>query len=377
MVDQGWKALGMACDVSDEEQVAATVDATVEAFGWIDMAFNNAGIINPVSDAADEPLEMFERIQGVNLRGVWACMKHELRYMREQGSGAIVNNSSLGGLVGLPQRGAYHASKHGVLGLTKCAALEYAPRGVRINAICPGTIHTPMVQSMFDDGDLTLDLAIAAEPIARLGTGEEIAGAVLWLCSPGAGFVVGVALPVDGGSSLSDSLRDAHGTWSRELGRRSNMPNAVIVDVVRSPMGKGRSSGSLADVHPVELLTQVLEALIDRTGIDPGSVDDVIIGCVGQVGEQAAAPGRQAWLAAGYPISVPSTTIERRCGSGQQALDFAVQGVVAGAYDIVIAGGLESMSHIPIMSHRLGGTSKVLGCEAASPISCHKACPPN
>ena len=132
------------------------------------------------------------------------------------------------------------------------------------------------------------------------------------------------------------------------------MPNAVIVDVVRSPMGKGRSSGSLADVHPVELLTQVLEALIDRTGIDPGSVDDVIIGCVGQVGEQAAAPGRQAWLAAGYPISVPSTTIERRCGSGQQALDFAVQGVVAGAYDIVIAGGLESMSHIPIMSHRLG-----------------------
>ena len=98
----------------------------------------------------------------------------------------------------------------------------------------------------------------------------------------------------------------------------------------------------------------MLEALVDRTGIDPGSVDDVIIGCVGQVGEQAAAPGRQAWLAAGYPISVPSTTIERRCGSGQQALDFAVQGVVAGAYDVVIAGGLESMSHIPIMSHRLG-----------------------
>ena len=199
LVDQGWKALGMACDVADEVQVAATVDTTVEAFGRIDMAFNNAGIINPVSDAADEPLEMFERIQGVNLRGVWACMKHELRYMREQGSGAIVNNSSLGGLVGLPQRGAYHASKHGVLGLTKCAALEYAPRGVRINAICPGTIHTPMVQAMFDDGDLTLDLAIAAEPIARLGTGDEIAGAVLWLCSPGAGFVVGVALPVDGG----------------------------------------------------------------------------------------------------------------------------------------------------------------------------------
>src|SRR5438093_11496118 len=129
---------------------------------------------------------------------------------------------------------------------------------------------------------------------------------------------------------------------------------AVIVDVVRSPMGKGRPTGALASVHPVELLTQVLEALVARAGIDPVVVDDVIIGCVGQVGEQAAAPGRQAWLAAGFPVTVPSTTIDRRCGSGQQALDFAVQGIGAGAYDIVIAGGLESMSHVPIMSHRLG-----------------------
>jgi NAD(P)-dependent dehydrogenase (short-subunit alcohol dehydrogenase family) len=119
--------------------------------------------------------------------------------MREQGSGAIVNCSSLGGLVGLPGRASYHASKHGVLGLTKSAALEYAPRGVRINAVCPGTIDTPMVADMIAKGELDMAEAIRNQPIGRLGTADEIAAAVLWLCSPGASFVVGVALPVDGG----------------------------------------------------------------------------------------------------------------------------------------------------------------------------------
>lgn len=119
--------------------------------------------------------------------------------MRTQGSGAIVNNSSLGGLVGLPGRAAYHASKHGVIGLTRSAALEYAPRGVRINAICPGTFATPMVTDMIDKGELVEADAVANQPIGRLGQPEEIAASVLWLCSPGASFVTGVALPVDGG----------------------------------------------------------------------------------------------------------------------------------------------------------------------------------
>ena len=119
--------------------------------------------------------------------------------MREQGSGAIVNCSSLGGLVGLPGRASYHASKHGVLGLTKSTALEYAPRGIRINAVCPGTIATPMVADMEAKGELDMAEAIRNQPIGRLGTADEIAAAVLWLCSPGASFVVGVALPVDGG----------------------------------------------------------------------------------------------------------------------------------------------------------------------------------
>jgi len=195
----GHRVLGVRCDVADEDNVAAMVRTTVDVFGRLDMAFNNAGIQVPPADAADESGEVFDRVNAINLRGVWACMKHELFQMREQGSGAIVNCSSLGGLVGLPGRAAYHASKHGVIGLTKSAALEYAPRGIRINAICPGTIETPMVTEMIEKGELDMADAMANQPIARLGRADEIASAVLWLCSPGSSFVVGVALPVDGG----------------------------------------------------------------------------------------------------------------------------------------------------------------------------------
>ncbi|MDT8913491.1 glucose 1-dehydrogenase [Amycolatopsis sp. PS_44_ISF1] len=199
LTDAGHPALAVHCDVADEDQVAAAVAATVQRFGRLDAAYDNAGIQSPVTDAAEETAAVFDQVNGVNLRGIWACMKHELAWMREQGSGAIVNCSSLGGLVGLPGRAAYHASKHGVLGLTRSAALEYAPRGIRINAICPGTIETPMVTAMIDAGDLDRDQAAADQPIGRLGTAAEMAAAVLWLCSPAASFVVGVALPVDGG----------------------------------------------------------------------------------------------------------------------------------------------------------------------------------
>jgi NAD(P)-dependent dehydrogenase (short-subunit alcohol dehydrogenase family) len=196
---RGHEVLTLRCDVSDETQVAAVVDQAVARFGRLDMAFNNAGIMIPPADAADEPADAFDRVTAVNLRGVWASMKHELAHMRRQSSGAIVNCSSLGGLVGGARRASYHATKHGVLGLTRSAALEYAPRGVRINAVCPGTIETPMVDRMAGAGELDLDATLAVTPMARLGKGEEIASAVLWLCSPGASFVTGVALPVDGG----------------------------------------------------------------------------------------------------------------------------------------------------------------------------------
>ncbi|MFJ8768965.1 SDR family NAD(P)-dependent oxidoreductase [Streptomyces clavifer] len=199
LTDEGHQALAVVCDVTDEDQVTAAVDRTVETFGRLDMAYNNAGIMPPPTDAADESAGQFDRVNAINLRGIWASMKHELRHMRTQGSGAIVNCSSLGGLVGNPGRAAYHASKHGVIGLTKSAALEYGPRGVRINAVCPGTISTPMVDTMVGNGELDRAQAKAGQAIDRLGTAEEIAQAVLWLCSPGASYVTGVALPVDGG----------------------------------------------------------------------------------------------------------------------------------------------------------------------------------
>ena len=195
----GHQALAVSCDVADESQVAAMIARTVATFGRLDMAFNNAGVQVPASDAADEPAEHFDRVTAINLRGVWACMKHELHQMREQGSGAVVNCSSLGGLVGLPGRAAYHASKHGVIGLTKSAALEYAPRNIRINAICPGAIDTPMVAAMTGNRpDARANMA-KSQPTGRLGRAEEIAAAVLWLASPAASLVTGVALPVDGG----------------------------------------------------------------------------------------------------------------------------------------------------------------------------------
>src|ERR1700722_8577634 len=130
--------------------------------------------------------------------------------------------------------------------------------------------------------------------------------------------------------------------------------NPVLVDIVRSPMGRGKPGGALSEVHPADLLSQVLAALVDRNRFDPGLVDDVIIGCVSQVGEQAVPPGRTAWLAAGLPQHVPSTTVERRCGSSQQAIHFAAQGIAAGVYDIVVAGGIESMSRVPMGSARMG-----------------------
>jgi len=195
----GERVLGVPCDVADEDQVAALVAAAVDTFGRLDMAFNNAGIQVPVSDPADEPAAAFDRVNAVNYRGIWACMKHELIQMRAQGSGAIVNCSSIGGLIGLPGRGSYHASKHAVIGLTRSAGVEYAPRGIRINAVCPGTIATPMVTDMIAKGALDEAEAIANQPTGRIGQAEEVAAAVLWLCSADAGLVVGVALPVDGG----------------------------------------------------------------------------------------------------------------------------------------------------------------------------------
>ncbi len=192
----GHEAVSVVCDVADEAQAAALVGRAVAEFGRLDMAYNNAGILGPMGDMTEETAAGFDEVHAVNLRGVWTCMKHELLHMRRQGSGAIVNCSSLGGLVGLPGRAAYHASKHGVVGLTKSAALDNATRGIRVNAVCPGCIDTPMGDAI---DPAAMKGFLRDQPIGRMGLAKEAAAAVLWLCSPGASFVLGVALPVDGG----------------------------------------------------------------------------------------------------------------------------------------------------------------------------------
>ncbi len=195
----GHQALGLRCDVSDEAQVAAAIEKTVATFGRLDAAYNNAGIHAPSVETADARADDFDRVIAVNLRGVWACMKHELRQMRKQGSGAIVNCSSQSGFAGIAGLAAYTASKHGVIGLTKAAALEYARRGIRINAVCPGTVSTPMVAKAMVDHPAEMQAVIDDIPLGRMGTAEEIASAVLWLCSPGAGFMIGQIVAPDGG----------------------------------------------------------------------------------------------------------------------------------------------------------------------------------
>lgn len=196
----GFKAIDICCNVADLGEVEAMVKKTISTFGRLDVAFNNAGIQNILAETADATVEDFDRVNSVNLRGIWACMKYELIYMRQQGHGAIVNCSSLGGLVGGAERGTYHAAKHGVLGLTKSAALEYATRNIRVNAVCPGLIWTPMVEKMVASGQKeALDAMLEGIPMRRHGRAEEIADVVLWLCSSAASYVTGQSISVDGG----------------------------------------------------------------------------------------------------------------------------------------------------------------------------------
>lgn len=196
---KGHEVTGIVCDVGDESQVKNLVETTVATYGRLDAAYNNAGIQSKVAETADALSSEFDRVTAINQFGVWCCMKYELQQMRKQGSGAIVNCSSLGGLVGLPGRSIYHGTKHAVIGMTKSTAMEYASQGIRVNAICPGTIDTPMVANMLSSGNLALEDILKEQPIGRLGTADEIAEAVVWLCGPGSTFVIGHALAVDGG----------------------------------------------------------------------------------------------------------------------------------------------------------------------------------
>ena len=196
---RGGDAMFVKADVSRAEDAAMLIDRGIKTYGRLDMAFNNAGIEGVMATTADCTEENWDRTLAVNLKGVWLCMKHELRYMLARKCGCIVNCSSVAGLVGFQGLPAYAASKHGIVGLTRSAALECAKQGIRINAVCPGVIWTAMVERIVKEHPEMQAQLAAGEPMGRMGKPEEIAAAVLWLCSDSASFVTGQALPVDGG----------------------------------------------------------------------------------------------------------------------------------------------------------------------------------
>ncbi len=197
--DAGGEASCIAADVSVTKQVEAMVAKTVETYGRLDCAFNNAGIEGKMLDTVAYPEEMFDRVIAINLKGVWLCMKYEIAQMLKQGGGSIVNTASAAGLVAVEQLSAYNASKHGVVGLTKTAALEFAQKNIRVNCVCPGLINTPMVARMIDTGGMNEKDFIAAEPVARMGKPEEIGEGVVWMLSDAASFVTGHSMAIDGG----------------------------------------------------------------------------------------------------------------------------------------------------------------------------------
>lgn len=202
LIVAGHKAIAIRCDVSDDAQVEQMVERIVSELGRLDAAFNNAGVMAKIAPTADSTREEWDRVIGINLRGVWSSMKYELRQMQCQGSGAIVNNASVGALTGNPGIASYIASKHGVVGLTRTAALEYVQYGIRVNAVNPGLIDTQIARDVVSGDEKAYDDIAKNVPIRRAGRPEEIASAVLWLCSPGASYVVGHALTVDGGMTV-------------------------------------------------------------------------------------------------------------------------------------------------------------------------------
>ena len=196
---QGHQGLFVRTDMTVETDVKTLVDRAMNAHGRLDAAFNNAGIEGMQASSADMPANEFDKIIAVNLKGVYLCMKYQIPAMLKGGGGAIVNTASVAGLVGFPGLGAYVASKHGVIGLTKTAALEYAKAGIRVNCVCPGLIDTPMVGRLGGSDPAMVAGLVAAEPVGRLGRPSEIGEAAVWLCSDHASFVTGHSMVVDGG----------------------------------------------------------------------------------------------------------------------------------------------------------------------------------
>lgn len=197
--NMGGEAIFVKCDVSKSADVKALIEKTIDTFGRLDFAYNNAGIEGTSAPTQDCSEENWDKTIDVNLKGIWLCMKYQIPVMLKKGKGSIVNCSSVAGLVGFQGLPAYVASKHGVIGLTKTAALENAKLGIRINAVCPGVIQTPMIDRLTGNQKEAEEQFTTMEPVGRFGQPEEIACAVMWLCSDEASFVTGIEMPVDGG----------------------------------------------------------------------------------------------------------------------------------------------------------------------------------
>jgi NAD(P)-dependent dehydrogenase (short-subunit alcohol dehydrogenase family) len=197
----GGDAVFISCNVVVADEVKALMEAVISHYGRLDCAFNNAGIEIEQDKLADGSEDVFDNIMNVNVKGVWQCMKYEIPLMLANGGGAIVNTASVAGLGAAPKMSIYSASKHAVLGLTRSAAVEYGKKGIRVNAVCPAVIDTEMFRRAAALDPRKAEFAAAMHPVGRIGKAEEIAAAVLYLCSEGAGFTTGIALPVDGGST--------------------------------------------------------------------------------------------------------------------------------------------------------------------------------
>jgi NAD(P)-dependent dehydrogenase (short-subunit alcohol dehydrogenase family) len=195
----GGTAMFVPCDVTNDQQVMSLVDATIEAYGKLDIAFNNAGIEIEQSKLADGEESVFDKIMDVNVKGVWRCMKYQIPAMLKNGGGSIVNTASVAGLGAAPKMAIYSASKHAVIGLTKSAAVEYGKKGIRVNAVCPAVIDTEMFRRAAESDPRKAEYVAGMHPVGRIGKVEEIAEAVMYLCSSNSGFTTGIALPVDGG----------------------------------------------------------------------------------------------------------------------------------------------------------------------------------